>query len=592
MYKRKIVLTITLAIVFSTTIVVQAKPPSRSADELLRDADRRSQNPESSPIRRIDRNPNKRRRSPRDDKDVTYRNIDGSNYNVNNPEMNTIDTPLLRLTNAAYSDGISAMAGTARLSPREISNIMLTQSKLVTNPKNASDFLWQWGQFLDHDVDITEGAVPAETADIPVPPGDTFFDPNNLGDVVMSFNRSYYDEHSGTGTDKPRQQNNEITGWIDASNVYGSDEDRAAALRTLDGTGMLKTSAGNLLPFNIGGLGNAGGPSETLFLAGDVRANEQAALTAMHTLFMREHNRLAAEIAQKNVDLSGDEIYERARRIVAAQMQVITYKGFLPVLLGRNALSRYRGYKPEVDATISNEFSTAAYRLGHSLLSPQILRLDESGNEVSQGHLALREAFFAPSVLIDEGGIEPILRGLAAQTCQALDNLIIDDVRNFLFGLPGQGGFDLASLNIQRGRDHGLSDYNTTRVALGLAPVTSFADISSNAETQAKLAEAYDNVDDIDTWVGGLAEDTIDGALVGELFHAILKDQFERLRDGDRFWYENQFSRRELREIESTTLAKIIRRNTTIDNEIQPNVFVVGSGRSDRKRGTNKRRRR
>ena len=273
-------------------------------------------------------------------------------------------------------------------------------------------------------------------------------------------------------------------------------------------------------------------------------------------------------------------------------MQVITYQEFLPVLLGRNTLSRYRGYKPEVDATISNEFSTAAYRLGHSLLSPQILRLDEYGNEVSQGHLALREAFFAPSVLIDEGGIEPILRGLAAQTCQHLDNLIIDDVRNFLFGQPGQGGFDLASLNIQRGRDHGLSDYNSTRVALGLAPVTSFADISSNIETQVKLAEAYNNVDDLAPWVGGLAEDTINGALVGELFLAILKDQFERLRDGDRFWYEYHFNGRELRAIKGTTLAQIIRRNTSIGNEIQANVFLVSSGRSGGKRGNNNRGRR
>ncbi len=584
MYKRKIALTTTLAIVFFTTIVVQADPPSHSPNDLLKEADRRSQNPESSPVRRIDRNPNKRNRSRRDQKDVTYRNIDGSNNNVNNPEMNTIDTPLLRLASADYSDGISALAGTARLSPREISNIILAQSELVPNPKNASDFLWQWGQFLDHDMDITEGSVPAETADIPVPAGDVFFDPSNLGDVVMSFNRSYYDVHSGTGTDNPRQQNNEITGWIDASNVHGSDEDRAAALRALDGTGKLKTSAGNLLPFNVNGLGNAGGPSETLFLAGDVRANEQAALSAMHTLFVREHNRLAEKITQKNADLSGDEVYEQARRIVAAQMQVITYQEFLPVLLGRNALSRYRGYKPEVDATISNEFSTAAYRLGHSLLSPKILRLDENGNEVAQGHLALREAFFAPHRIIDEGGIEPILRGLAAQTCQHLDNLIIDDVRNFLFGQPGDGGFDLASLNIQRGRDHGLSDYNSTCVALGLAPATSFADISSNTETQAKLAEAYENVDDIDAWVGGLAEDTINGALVGELFLAILKDQFERLRDGDRFWYENHFNGRELRAIKGTTLAQIIRRNTSIGNEIQANVFLVSSGRSDGKK--------
>ena len=107
----------------------------------------------------------------------------------------------------------------------------------------------------------------------------------------MSFNRSLYDPDTGTGLDNPRQQINEISAWIDASNVYGSDLERATALRTLDGTGRLKTSAGNLLPFNTEGFANAGGSGPTLFLAGDVRANEQIGLTAMHVLFMREHNR-------------------------------------------------------------------------------------------------------------------------------------------------------------------------------------------------------------------------------------------------------------------------------------------------------------
>ncbi len=60
--------------------------------------------------------------------------------------------------------------------------------------------------------------------------------------MFLPFNRSIYDKNTGTGTDNPRQQLNEITGWIDASNVYRSDQTRAAALRTLDGTSKLKTS--------------------------------------------------------------------------------------------------------------------------------------------------------------------------------------------------------------------------------------------------------------------------------------------------------------------------------------------------------------
>jgi len=346
------------------------------------------------------------------------------------------------------------------------------------------------------------------------------------------------------------------------------------ALRTNDGSGKLLTSTHRLLPFNLGGLPNAGGPDPTLFLAGDVRANEQVGLTSLHILFVREHNRLAGEIAEEDPFLTGEEVYERARTIVGALMQVITYNEFLPILLGPTGLtglSSYSGYDSGVDPGISNVFSTAAYRFGHSMLSSTLLRNKRNGDPIPAGDLALRDAFFAPEEFLpDEGkGIEPLLRGLATQSAQANDVFVIDDVRNFLFGLPGQGGFDLAALNIQRGRDHGLPGYNVYRYYLNLLPATSFADISSDSMIQLRLADAYADVYEIDVWVGGLAEDKVAGALVGELFHAVIKDQFERLRDGDRFWYQENFSGDLLDELENTTLADIIRRNTKITKEIQ-----------------------
>ena len=159
--------------------------------------------------------------------------------------------------------------------------------------------LWQWGQFLDHDIDLTEAAEPGEPFNIPIPGGDPYFDPEGTGTQVMSLNRSAYDHNTGKTPDNPRQQMNHITAFIDASMVYGSDSIRAKALRTLDGTGRLKTSQGRLLPFNTSGLPNAGGTGPELFLAGDVRANEQVGLTALHTLFMREHNRIARNLRRQ-----------------------------------------------------------------------------------------------------------------------------------------------------------------------------------------------------------------------------------------------------------------------------------------------------
>ena len=557
-----------LCLAIFMNLAIADKASKSPTDELLQEADQSMINPNASPVRRIERNYNKYKKRS---KHIFYRTIDGSKNNLSVESMNEAETPLIRITEQGYSDGSSAMAGVNRPNPRSISNAAIAQSESILNRKNASDFLWQWGQFLDHDIDLTDGTHPEELEPIIIPNGDPQFDPNFTGTAFLKFNRSIFDKSA-----LPREQLNEITGWIDASNVYGSDEERANALRRLDGSGKLKTSKRRLLPFNTDGLSNAGGNSDTLFIAGDPRANEQIGLTAMHTLFVREHNRLAKKIKHKHPRLSGDQIYLKARRIVAAQMQVITYNEFLPVLLGKHALSKYSGYNPNIDASIANEFSTAAYRLGHSLLSPTILRLNKNGKETRFGHISLREAFFAPHLLTEENNIGPILRGLASQQCQNLDIFVIDDVRNFLFGQPGQGGFDLPALNIQRGRDHGLLSYNETRKALGLEPALSFSDISSDPVVQARLQAAYrNNINAIDLWVGGLAEDHVKDALVGEVFLAILKDQFERLRDGDRFWYENIFWGKELKKIKKTTLAKVIRRNTNVGKELQKNVFIV-----------------
>ena len=504
---------------------------------------------------------------------VEFRSIDGSANNLTNPRWGATGVELLRLAPVGYADGISAPAGATRASARAISNAVHTQSTSKTNTHQATDYLWQWGQILDHDIDLTEGAHPEEPLPIQVPTGDPWFDPAGTGNRVIPFSRSAHSESPGV-----RQQINQITAYIDASFVYGSDTVRARALRTNDGTGQLKTSAGNLLPFNVDGLPNAQpGPGDpaTFFLAGDIRANEQVGLASLHTLFVREHNRLAGVLAASDPKLSGEQIYQVTRAIVGALTQVITYNEFLPKLLGTGALAPYTGYQPQVNASISNEFSTAAYRLGHSLLSPQLHRTDANGNAIEFGHLSLRDAFFAPRRIIDEGGIEPILRGLAVDLCQDLDMFVIDDVRNFLFGPPGSGGFDLAALNIQRGRDHGLPSYNRARVALGLAPATTFAAISSDTNVQSRLATAYASVDEVDLWTGAIAEDHLPGALVGPVIATILIDQFERLRDGDRMFYQNYLPPETIAYVQSVRLADIVRRNSTIGEELSSDVFSL-----------------
>jgi hypothetical protein len=501
------------------------------------------------------------------------RSITGDNNNVAHPNWGSTDEQLLRAAEVAYDDGISAAALDGRKSAREISNILAAQlEEDILNNRNLSAMVYAFGQFLDHDIDLTDAGTPVEPLPVPVPQGDIYFDPDGLGGMVIPLSRSAYDTSTGTSVDNPRQQLNRITAFIDGSQIYGSDAERASALRTGVG-GRLKTSDGNLLPYNTDGLANdnaTGLPPETLFLAGDVRANENIELTSLHTLFVREHNRLADQIAARNPNWSDEQIYQQARKLVIAELQIITYNEFLPALLGDSAISRYRGYNRNVDPGVATEFSTAAFRLGHSMLGNDVEFLDNDGEEVAE-EIPLRDAFFNPDLLA-ETGIDSILKYLASDPAQEVDNHVVNEVRNFLFGPPGAGGFDLASLNIQRGRDHGLGSYNEVRVAYGLKPARTFADITRNKELQAALEDAFGTVDKVELWPGGLAEDHVRGGSLGRLFRAIISDQFERLRDGDRFWYERSLSNSELRQVRGTTLADLISRNTTTTN-LQDDVF-------------------
>lgn len=505
--------------------------------------------------------------------------IDGVGNNLQNPEWGSTNEALLRLANAEYADAISEIGGEDRPSARLISNTVSDdKGQDVISDRLMSAMIYAWGQFIDHDITLSEFGH-TEVTSIAVPTGDPSFDPFGTGTATIDTFRSAFDPTTGTDASNPRQQVNQITAFIDGSMVYGSDTVTSSALRTFSG-GRLKTSEGNLLPLNnaetfLNGtlaMDNANPlvPSDELFAAGDARANENVELTALQTLFVREHNLQAEKIAKANPKLTDEQIFQKARAIVIAEIQAITYNEWLPSLLGTGAISKYTGYDSTVNPGISNEFATAAFRFGHSLLGDDVEFMDNNGLEIRDG-VALSEAFFNPG-LLQETGIDSILKYLSSDPSSEVDTKVVDSIRNFLFGPPGAGGLDLASLNIQRGRDHGLADYNTVRESIGLPRVTSFAEITSDTELQSKLQSLYGSVDDMDLWVAGLAEDHVAGSSVGETFQAIIVDQFERLRDGDRFWYQNQFSGKELAQLQKTSLSDIIERNTSLTS-IQQNAF-------------------
>jgi hypothetical protein len=518
---------------------------------------------------------------PRPELPAPRYSFNGEGNNVNNPAWGSVSSGFVRTAPSSYSDGISAMSGTDRPSARVVSNSISDQTESIINNRNLTDMVYVFGQFLDHDITRTI----AETGDrqpIAVPTGDSQFDPASTGTVAIPFTRSTFVAGSGTSINNPRQQNNWVTAFIDGSQVYGSDAVRARALRTMSG-GLMKMSTGNLLPFNSLLLENDNDAhqvaDENLFVAGDVRANENPGIISLQTLFVREHNRIAGQIAARIPRLSDEEIYQKARQTVIAELQWIVYNEYLPALLGSNAMPIYRGYSSRVNPSISNEFSTAAYRFGHSMLDDEVGRLNNDGTETTGGPLELATSFFNPTVFDPslpnhEGDIDVFIKAEISGRAQEVDVYLNDAVRNFLFGPPGAGGLDLAALNIQRGRDHGLADYNTMRAAYGLPKVTRFSQITSNATLASQLEATYGDVNTVDAWVGGLAEDHVAGGSLGPLFTRVIVDQFTRLRTGDRLYFEAWMSGSDIAAIKRTSLASVITANTALTT-VQRNVFVT-----------------
>jgi peroxidase len=537
--------------------------------------------------------------------------IGGVSNNLVNPFWGSAGTDLLRLAPVGYADGIDAPALPNDLSARAISDIVNNQADpadpsqdIQTVDRNSlSDFGYSFGQFMDHDLDLTLDNGVSDP--ILVPLGDPI---GGTNDTPLYFVRVTPDPLTGLSRANPAQDINAISSYFDLSQVYGSDVPTDDALRTFTG-GLMKTSPGGLPPlYNSnyftsaqtavinayeGGMADAGPvPESSMFVTGDTRGNENLELTALQTLFLDNHNLIAGELAQANPTWTDEQLFQAARRLNIAEYQSVIYNEWIPAVLGQRALSAYAGYKPRVNAAVDTEFSTVAFRFGHSLLSGSVERQGNDGQEVADS-VSLAVDFFDPNLLNGQGqpqtidpftglastSIGAVLKANADGNAQAMDVAAINEVRDLLFNevIPGVGGGqDLMALDTERGRDMGIPDYNTLRVSLGLPAISRFSQITRNVLVQQELAAAYPGgVNTIDAFEGGLAEDHVPGSDVGPLFQRIMVDQFERLRDGDRFFYLNEgFTRQELQIFaQGNTLAKIIKNNTEITN-LQDDVMI------------------
>lgn len=513
------------------------------------------------------------------------RTIDGQRNNLNDPHWGAIEAPLLRKATNNYVDGAQEINDKGLPTPREVSNQLFEQLDDHLESQSLSDYVWLFGQFLDHDISLIENGHEVSTLDIPT--DDEYFSPQ----TVIPLSRSEYMPGTGQGIGNPRMYQNKVTSFIDGSNVYGSTEERANWLRSFS-DGKLKVSKNSILNEDVLPWNTVTGefndqvdlsPAATMaddtkslnkyFVAGDDRANENTLLLCIHILFVREHNRLCDELKERYPSWNDEQLYQRARKMVGAYLQSITYNEWLPAM--GVYLPEYPGYSAAIEPSIMNVFSAAAFRIGHTMIDDDIIRMDNEGEIIAAGNLNLKDAFFKPRQILEAQGIDAYFKGMGTQVMQEMDCKMIGDLRNFLFQGPSNTGLDLASINIFRGRDRGLPDYNTIRTDFGLTKMSSFDDMTDNPEDIKVLTELYGTIDKVDAWVGMLTERHIDDtAVFGELVMTIIKDQFRNLRNCDRFYFENDktFSQSEIAAIKRTTLHDIIMRNTSI-TLMQPNVF-------------------
>ncbi|KAG1666074.1 Chorion peroxidase [Nymphon striatum] len=492
-----------------------------------------------------------------------YRTINGTCNNLKRPIEGSSNTAQGRLLDPFYDDGITAPRRHSKLggllhSPRHISNIVMTDEQHLTTSKTS--LLTYFGQIISHDYSITPmitangreflcckealngSRVHPGCQTIGIAEDDAFY--SHFSKKCMEFIRSTAVLRNDC-TFGWREQVNAITTYMDGSFIYGSTNDVADNLRT-------KTD-------------------------GDARANENVGLTAIHTVFMREHNRIAKVMKDSKQEWDDEKIFQETRKIVIAFMQTMVMKEYLPATLGKSILKNIR--------------------FAHTMINNEIEFVYEN-REINSSHFEGK--LFHPEDIYFSKRLTAIINGMLHQHPRICSVYMASSISKKLFMKDGEEcGLDLGSLNIQRGRDHGLPPYNEYRKFCKLEPYDSIANMPLSEDLKEKLSKVYEHVDDIDIYVGGILEPVHEGE-VGETFGCIIGEQFRVLVKGDRFFLANgqkadilssdegipadnsrighAYTEAQYKEFQKASLAQIVCDNTNVI-EIQPEVLKsVGNG--------------
>lgn len=455
-----------------------------------------------------------------------------------------------------------------------------------------------------------------------------------------------YEDTDGDGVAE-RQQFNLETSFLDLSQIYGRVPLAADLLRRkeADGTGLsafMLTSddfggerkGQNLLPTygNLNehhgafaddpataanevqlGLGRLFDPvlenffSLDRFASGDQRVNQNSGTITQHTVWMRNHNWHAERLDEMYPDWTSEQVFRAARIMNEAEYQRVQVNEYLPSIIGTAGFSligRYQGYDPNTNPTTINEWATVAFRFGHDQATDRVDKLAENGAPTLT--VTLAESFELANdaaAVRNSADLDEWIRGQAADAAGAVDGFVVDGNRNQLFGVtvsPITGlpvSTDLTVFNMTRGRDHGVNDYGKLREAVGLRPYAGWDDWAADNNVSAQRVESlkrlYNNdFAKLDAYVAGLLEKPWQDSSLGETFTRATAIQYEALRDGDRFYYENRLAGSPdlLAEVNRTTMADILERNTGIEHVYREAFFAHertgGTEGGDALRGT------
>ncbi|GFW39290.1 peroxidasin-like protein [Trichonephila clavipes] len=394
-----------------------------------------------------------------------YRAYSGYCNNVQNPRWGNANTAYVRYLSPDYSNSVNSprqsTTGGHLPGAHHVSSAVHSDSERP-HP-HLTVFLAIFAEFVFHDIFHTSQSAGyrghrIRCCGVPKnflhPECYPIVDDNvtNKQSFCVNYVRSSNVPRAGC-TLGPREQINQVTSFLDGSAIYGSSEEEVKRLRTYK-HGLLKTQEGlELLPPDTSNPHDCreSDSRHKCFLAGDVRVNENVGLMVMHTLWVREHNRIARKLSEVNPHWTDDHLFEETRRIVGAELQHVTYSELLPTLLGTQVIRQfdlqpredsefYHGYDINLNPGTSNAFAASVgasfYSMmpSHFFLYSQTIGLKDraSPKHDTVGSMQISETHFHPEPLYNEGTLDQVLLGMTNQNAQSMDEFITREMNNNL----------------------------------------------------------------------------------------------------------------------------------------------------------------